>query len=393
MKRSRTIIKATALLCGAMLCIGAGAQEAGSGTDEFKGHWHVGVHGGIGQTIGETSFGSLISPAAGIDFGYRFTPVWGIRAGIGGWQAKGAVVGPTQEYSYNYLQGSIDATVDICSIFAGYKMSRTLNPYLFAGIGVNGAFNNDEAQALSGRFPADNLLWDGSKVLPAGRFGGGLDIRLTNVVHLSIEIDANFLGDSFNSKRGSAVDWQLGAQAGLKFNIGMKKARKSTAAPAAAVPAAVPAVQDQSPAEEPEKEAQPEPVVVPQEPAAAQEPAPAPEETVEKKEFKAVQSDILFTIGRSEIREDEMSKINAVVEDLKADPQTVVKVIGHADAETGSEERNLELSRQRAENVAAAIMGAGISSDRVTVEYKGDKENPYTEPARNRVAICVIDLK
>ena len=65
-------------------------------------------------------------------------------------------------------------------------------------------------------------------------------------------------------------------------------------------------------------------------------------------------------------------------------------VTGHADAETGSESRNMELSEERAENVAAAIKAAGIASDRVFIAYKGDRENPFDTPEKNRVAICVV---
>ena len=108
----------------AAICSVASAQDRQAKTDEFNGHWFIGVYGGIGQTVGETSFGNLISPAAGFNFGYRFTPVWSLRAGIGGWQGKGALLAPTREYKFNYLQGSVDVMVDICSIFSGYRMSR-----------------------------------------------------------------------------------------------------------------------------------------------------------------------------------------------------------------------------------------------------------------------------
>ena len=180
------------------------AQDSGK-TDEFHGHWFIQVQGGIGQTVGETSFGSLISPAASFNFGYRFTPVWGLRAGIGGWQGKGAILAPAEVYRYNYLQGNVDVTVDICSIFAGYRQSRALSPYLFAGVGLNGGFNNSEAQALSGQFPSDNLLWDGSLISPAGRFGVGTGIRITDAVQFNIEVNGNFLSDRW--ERGGLAAW------------------------------------------------------------------------------------------------------------------------------------------------------------------------------------------
>ena len=356
------------------------AQEKERSYDEFNGHWFIGVQGGIGQTLGETSFGTLISPAAAVSFGYQFTPVWGLRAGISGWQAKGAAVDATTSvYKFNYLQGSVDVMVDLCGI-AGYRVSRPVNPYLFAGIGVNGAFNNGEAQDLSPRLPEDNLLWDGSKVLPAGRFGVGMGVRITDAVHFNIEVNANILGDSFNSKRGSAVDWQLGALAGFTFKIGLKK--------------------DKEPVEE-------EPVLCYEDTVVAA-PVAEPEDTAAATttvavvpaldsaayavaDFEAVEENIFFLIGKSEIRSSEESKVDDVAYLLEANPQTRVTVTGYADKETGSAERNMQLSKERAENVAAALIDAGIDPERITVLYKGSSETPFDSPEENRVAICVVD--
>ena len=76
---------------------------------------------------------------------------------------------------------------------------------------------------------------------------------------------------------------------------------------------------------------------------------------------------------------------------LRANPQTRVTVTGHADRETGSAERNMELSKERAENVAAALIAAGIEAGRITVAYKGDTENVSPVAEENRVAVCVVD--
>ena len=378
MKKTLLAIAALLLASGAML-----GQEKEKSYDEFSGHWLIGVQGGIGQTVGETSFGTLISPAASVWFGYQFTPVWGLRAGLSGWQARGAVVdGSTSVYRYNYVQGNVDVLVDLCGI-AGYRVSRAVNPYLFAGIGVNGAFNNGEARDLSPRLPEDNLLWDGSRVFPAGRFGVGMGVRITDAVHFNIELNANVLGDAFNSKRGSAVDWQLGALAGFTFRIGLKKEKAS----------------EEIPVVEPAPAAEPEP-----EPAAEPEPAPvasatavaAAGQSLEGAEyaapaFEAVEENVFFLIGQSSIRESEASKVDAVADVLRANPQTRVTVTGHADRETGSAERNMELSRERAENVAAALIAAGVEADRITVLYRGAEETPFDTPEENRVAICVVD--
>lgn len=384
MKKTITMIltAAAVLLSGAATSARDGLPE----TDEFRGHWYIQVQGGVGQTVGETSFGSLISPSAAFNFGYRFTPVWGLRAGISGWQGKGAVLGPTEVYRYSYLQGSVDVTADICGIFSGYRAGRSLSPYLFAGVGVNGGFNNSEANSLSGRFPEDNLLWTGRSILPAGRFGLGTGIRITDAVHFNVEVNANILGDRFNSKRGSAVDWQLGALAGFTFNIGLKKGRKAEPVPSSApVPVAVQMPEPSEPSE-PSRPGAAEPSSESVDSADSGEPSSAESAP----QFNPVQEDIYFSIGKSVIRPGEKTKLAEVVSLLESYPEAVITVTGHADRATGSAGRNLELSKERARNVAAALMDGGVSGDRITVLYKGDTENPYSEPERNRVAICIV---
>ena len=379
----------TMILTAAAVLLSGAATSARDGlpkTDEFRGHWYIQVQGGVGQTVGETSFGSLISPSAAFNFGYRFTPVWGLRAGLSGWQGKGAVLGPTEVYRYSYLQGSVDVMADICGIFSGYRAGRSLSPYLFAGVGVNGGFNNSEANSLSGRFPEDNLLWTGRSILPAGRFGLGTGIRITDAVHFNVEVNANILGDRFNSKRGSAVDWQLGALAGFTFNIGLKKGRKAEPVPSSApVPVAVQMPEPSEPSE-PSRPGAAEPSSESVDSAESGEPSSAESAP----QFNPVQEDIYFSIGKSVIRPGEKTKLAEVVSLLESYPEAVITVTGHADRATGSAGRNLELSKERARNVAAALMDGGVSGDRITVLYKGDTENPYSEPERNRVAICIV---
>lgn len=365
---------------------GAQAQTSSGNSEEFRGHWFITVQGGIGQTVGETSFGDLISPAAALNFGYRFTPVWGLRAGLSGWQAKGAIVGPTEMYRYNYLQGNVDVIVDICSIFSGYRAGRALSPYLFAGAGVSGAFNNGEAQAVSGRFPSDGYLWDGSKVFPGGRFGVGTGIRITDAVQFNLEVNANILGDKFNSKQGSAVDWQLGALAGLTFNIGLGKGKskaKSQPAVVAPVPVTVP---EEKPVPEDDGQAPAAPAPVP---TPVEEAAPEQEETPVS-EFKSEKRDVFFRIGRYELRESEMAKLEELAAIARENPGTVVEVTGYADPQTGSAKRNMYLSQKRAEAVAGWLETAGISKTRIKISYKGSTESPYDTPEKNRVAVCIV---
>ena len=289
--------------------------------------------------------------------------------------------------------------VDLCSIFSGYRVSRAVSPYLFAGVGVNGSFNNDEAQTLATSFPSDNLLWDGSKVFPVGSFGVGTGIRITDAVQFNLEVNGNFLSDRFNSKVGSAVDWQLGAQAGFTFRIGMKKHRRSSAATEPAyTPAPAPAPE---PKEEPKPEPKPEPEV-----------KPAPKPAPQAREYR---ENVYFVIGKYEIRDTESGKIGSVAQKVKSTPGATVVLTGYADgkigsvaqkvkstpgatvvltgyadAQTGSAKRNMYLSQKRAEAVAAALEEAGVEVSRIKVDYKGDTVAPYGSPEENRVVICIV---
>ena len=94
----------------------------------------------------------------GVHGSYYFTPVWGLRAGVSGYESKGVWVNPLQVYKYNYLQGDIDVVVDLANCFK-YNYKRVVNPYLFLGVGLNGAFGNDEAVAVNDGGHTLEYLW------------------------------------------------------------------------------------------------------------------------------------------------------------------------------------------------------------------------------------------
>ena len=353
MKRILTILASMVLVASLSV---ANAQKK-----DFNPYWFMQLQGGAAHTIGETSFSDLISPSAAVSFGYQFSPVFGARLNVNGWQAKGAVNGPTTVYKFNYVEGAADLMIDVASIFAGYKFDRTLNPYIFGGVGVNYAFNNDDAVKVKDQFRS-GYLWEDNKISPAFRTGAGLNIRLTDVIALNLEGNCSFLNDHFNSKKGSKADFQIKAVAGLTFSFG--KAKPVAPAP---VPAPAPVVR-------------PEP-----------EPEPVVEEKVEVvPAFESLTRNVLFVINKWDIRESEQLKIDEVVEDLKANPDTKVRVSGYADKATGTAKRNKFLSEKRAEVVAAAIVAAGIDKDRIITEYFGDTVNPFETPEENRVAVCLV---
>ena len=354
MKRIFTILASIALVASLSV---ANAQKK-----DFDPYWFLQLQGGVAETIGETTWTDLLSPSAAVSLGYRFSPVFGARLNVNGWQGKGAVNdGKAQVYKYNYVEGAVDLMADLASLFAGYKSTRTINPYIFGGIGANYAFNNDEATDLKSSFPTTNYLWDDNNISPALRAGLGFNIRLSDAVALNLEGNTSFINDHFNSKKGSKADFQIKALAGLTFSFG-----KAKPAPA--------------------------PVIVPPAPAPVAEPAPAPKEEpiIVEPAFESLQRNVLFVINKWDIRDSEQYKIDEVVQALKDNPDTKVRVSGYADKATGTAKRNQFLSEKRAEVVAQAIVDAGISKDRIITEYFGDTINPFETPEENRVAVCLV---
>lgn len=370
-KTVKVVIACFALVLG--MSVYADGKESG-GKDEFSRYWFIQPQIGAGYTLGESTFDNLLSPAAALYVGHRFSPVWGFRFGVSAWQAKGAI-SSLDPYKFNWVQGNVDLMADISSIFSGYRLKRLLTPYLFAGAGYNAAFNNDEAQAYSSYFPKDSYLWDGTQSSFVGRAGLGTGIRISNTVHFNIEATVNMLSDKFNSKRGSEFDWQFEAKAGLVINLGMKGKKKAAPAPEPA-PAPAPA---------------PQPAPAP-EPAPAPAPAPQPE----KEEVKVpvleneVMENIYFVIGKYDLRKSEVEKIKTLVPVLEEYPNSKVVVTGYADKNTGSSKRNMFLSEKRANAVADYLKELGVKSDRIVVDFKGSEVQPYNLPEENRVAVCIV---
>ncbi len=333
---------------------------------EFRSHWYMQVQGGIGHTIGEGKFSDLVSPTAAMSAGYRFTPVWGLRGGFSGWQGKGCWVNPRQEYKFNYAQLNADATFDIANCLGGFHHKRFFNPYLLAGIGVNMAFNNDEAVAINEAGNKLQYLWEDSRAFVAGRLGLGMDFRICDAVAFNLEGNANALSDHFNSKKAGNADWQFNILAGISIRFGKGHTPKKQKAATTPIPPR------NIPKEEPKEETKP--VIV-------------PEKKTEK--LQPVQTNVFFKINSAVIRPEETDKVDELAAYLQKHPVAKVTLTGYADVQTGNPRINKTLSAQRAQAVADVLMAKGIAADRITVDSKGDTVQPFATPEENRVTVCI----
>lgn len=368
MKLSRILLSSSLVLSSLF----AAAQDKEVAV--FNPHWYVQGQFGIQETLGETSFGKLISPNAQIALGYNFNPCIGARLAVGGWQSKGAFEYNNNRnvYKWNYIAPTVDVTADLTNIFGGFNPNRVVSVGVFAGIGANFGWENGQARDVKASLAAQGvdalrLYWDDSKVRFVGQFGANIDFKVSKRVSLGIELQSNVLPDGYNSKKAGNADWYFNALAGVKIALGKTHSTK-------VIPAPVPTTIVKHDTVYVDRVVE-KPVVT---------------ETAAKREV--LRRDVFFTISKVQIESKEKSKVEEVVEFLKKNPDAKVSVTGYADKGTGSLKLNLRLAKERANTVARALYDAGISSDRVIVRSMDEGvEQPYRDPVQNRVAICIAE--
>ena len=99
-----------------------------------------------------------------------------------------------------------------------------------------------------------------------------------------------------------------------------------------------------------------------------------------------VNSAVGFEIGKSTIHYTQKASLLNLVEMVKG-TDTKLVVVGYADAKTGSKSRNLKLSEERANAVKKFLVDNGVLAENITVEFKGDTEQLYSENEVNRVVV------
>ena len=374
-------------------CLSASAQEADT-KEVFNPHWYIQAQGGIQNTLGEVKAKDLISGNAQIAAGYKFTSVWGARLTVGAWQSKAGLSLNDVDYKWkwNYVAPTVDVTVDLLNAFCGYK-PRVVSLGVFAGLGCNIGFSNDEAATAKGQILAANTianadgsetnlitsdevmtyLWNGSKARMVGQFGINLDFNINKRVSLGLEASANVIGDRYNSKKAKNADWYFNTLAGVKVALGKTSKRVP-------VEKVAPEIIEREKIIEKIKH---DTIYIT---------TPATNTNAVSAKAENIRRDIFYTIRGSQISKEEMTKIEDIVAYLKKYPEAKVSVTGYADKGTGNSKINYTYAKKRAEAVSRILTTKyGIKKNRIIVDSKGDTEQPYPENDKNRVTICIAE--
>jgi outer membrane protein OmpA-like peptidoglycan-associated protein len=365
----------------------------------FNPHWYVQVQPLGGQyTLGEVSFGDLFSYNVQATLGYQFDEVFGARLAVNAWQSKaGSDYGQYGEYKWGwkYVAPTVDFTVNLSDLFLGFNPHRLLNVGIFAGVGANIGFSNDEAADVKAqllKMPGHNYtntenapldyIWDGSKPRFVAQAGLTADFRLSDQVSLGLEVNANTLSDRYNSKRAENPDWYFNALLGLKINLGetyslwspgMKfKSRGLINRHPRIVEKVV------------EKKVEVEKVV--------EKPVYIDKIVEVEKKQEPLRRDVFFTINSTRIDPTEDQKLDEIASFLKLNPNAKVTITGYADKGTGNAQINDRLGKNRAKVVADRLVRQyKIDRSRIVTDSKGDTEQPFAENDKNRVSICIAE--
>ena len=353
--------KIRCMLAVMAMAIGTGVAYAGEGNSEkdYRPYPHMffGLNGGAQVSFTHYDFSKLITPSYGVSFGAYFNPVIGARLHVSGYENKGGIKSLNETYDFNTVTGSADLLLNVTNMFRSDK-DRVFNLILLGGVGLAGAWDNDDFHALAAK-AAENypMAWQDRRLSHNVRLG----MQLAKHFGLNLELAANNRADRINSKTTDRNDWAATASLGLIFKFGQKKTEKMAE----------------------------EPVPVAEEWATRTDTVWYDDITYRDVPEKVTYEDnIYYKIRLSE--PDPASKIQKIADFVKAHKNCSVQVTAYADKATGTPELNMQYSKERAEKVVAALVKAGVSRSVITSEYKGDTVQPFAENDKNRVAIVKV---
>ncbi len=418
--------------------------------NRFKDTWFITLGSGAQLLMAEDddkgSFGSRITYAPTFTIGKYFSPIWGLRFNFTGGSLHGFNDGRDGTYrkwnkgSKNYLgkgyadklgmtnvsPGTAFTTWDPSWVQRGFSTDATDRSKQIAYDGDNKTYSwvpglfgeglymqHVKYMAVNINFMFDFFTLVGDykpnrffEITPFGgatyahlfptygdgaydTFGvnGGLNFRfrLSDKFNFNVEAAATLYPDEFDGHMGGARSFDAVTQltAGITYKLG-----KSTWE--VAEPMNYKMIQDLNDRInylklELENSKKPCPTCPPC-------PTPVEPQKTESETTIFLPDPVFFRIDKSVIDAGEWSKIEKCVDYLQRNPDANVVVTGYADRKTAYPEYNMRLSERRAKTVSKALIDKyGVNPLKISINWEGDRIQPFEINEWNRVVIFVIE--
>ncbi len=383
--------KFSLLLFTALVAFSISAQEVQNvshGTVYLKNkasdNWYIGLGGGTNLYFNDTennsdaSFGDRLGWMGQLEIGRWNSPNWGARLVIDGGHIKITNPDAIRFPEQNWLGGHLDLMYNVINAWGSYDPDRVYSLIPYLGIGYMYGLDEDWKKPN----PDGDLFKNQNQSLT---YNVGLinNFQLSRNVALFLELGWRVMQGSFDGASNTNFDYDsmFTGTAGVKFGLGGK--------------------QDFTPAElmdynlindlnsqinrlrAENEELRLRPESCPE--------CPEVQPTVVS-EGVYVPNVVFFRINSAKIDRGQQVSVYNTAEYLKSNENAKVNIVAYADKQTGTPEYNFALSEKRARAVADALTNEyGISSDRISIDWKGDTEQPYAENDWNRVAIFFVE--
>jgi outer membrane protein OmpA-like peptidoglycan-associated protein len=340
----------------------------------FGDNWFISLGGGasiyMGDQNGEADLGDRLGWIGSLSFGKWCYPYLGFRLKIDGGQLRdfeylmksGQRVLSQKDLAY--ANGHLDLMWDITNYWAPYNEKKIVRFIPFVGAGY--AYRPEKT--------IDGFLVPKSES-PTINLGVQIPFRLSNRIDVFLEGQYTMLNEEFNRvNMGHEEDRNVSAMLGFNFKLG--RTNWEVIEPMDYdllndLNNQINALRAQN------DELSKRPKSCPD----------CPKATPIVESLEHMQNAVFFRLNSSVIDKNQEGNIYNTAEYAKKH-NLPIKLIGYADVQTGTADYNFGLSERRARAVGKALVEKhGISSDKISIDWKGDKIQPYKTNEWNRLVI------
>jgi len=339
-----------------------------------KDNWFITLGGGVntlwGDNNNEARFSDRLNITPQLSIGKWFNPYWGSRLQLNGGPMK-SFVDPngTLALKAYWFNPHIDVLWDVTNYWDSYRENKTFRLIPFAGIG----YSVRSGKVINGtNYPRSEA--------PSINLGAIASFRLSNRVDLNIEGQYILLPEHFNGVYvGQNMDRVVQATAGMNLKLGKTDFEVLQPTDYALLNDLNSQINTLR-AENDRLNGRPE---------FCPECNEQPVSTIINNAY--IESVVYFRLNSAKIDKDQEINIYNTAEFMK-NKGVPIKVVGYADKKTGTSSYNLMMSEKRARAVARELVEKyGISSNQITIEWRGSDVQPYSKNNWNRVVVMTAN--